>query len=57
MEEIRNIVFAGLEYGRGKKNIIKQIKLKLANAEEAEELTEKAESLYKEYRAEYYILK
>lgn len=57
MEEIRNIVFTGLEHGHGKKNIIKQIKLKLANAEEAEELTEKAESLYKEYRAEYYILK
>lgn len=65
MNEVKNIVFAGLKQGWARDNIIGQIKYQLASKDEAEilficgedsiaEITAKSEKLYKEYREEYY---
>ena len=66
MNEVKNIVFAGLKQGWAYNNIISQIMFAIASEEELEllglwlgmddlpDLTNKAEKLYKEYREAYY---
>lgn len=63
MNEIKNIVEAGLTQGWSKNNIISQIAIRIATDEEKEvlmlqneipELTERATELYEKYREDYY---